>query len=91
MKSPHPIVNRFYETQKNKSEAKTKLINHLGVIVTPFQLMVQGGIIWTIISFLLYLFKDEQFDWNGIICTIIGTVFVFIIFYIGKHKIAKIN
>lgn len=51
--------------------------------------------IWIIASFLIYLFKDQPFDWWSIWCSIIAWVLLFIIYpvsiYYSKLEKSKIQ
>ena len=39
-----------------------------------FGLMYVGGAIWAIVSFLMYLFKDTDFDWTPVVILIVGVI-----------------
>ena len=49
-----------------------------GILLAIGWLLSLVGGIWSIISFLLYLFKDEPFQWIALIITIIGYILLFV-------------
>lgn len=50
------------------------------ILIGIFYLSFIISAIWAVVEFILYLVKDDPFNWNSVWCTIIGFVFMIIAF-----------
>lgn len=68
-----------------------KVIAGLSIIITQVIMWFSG--LWAAVSFLIYLFKDKEFDFNSLwcfgICLVIYLIAVTIIVFSTKEELPK--
>lgn len=54
-----------------------------------FGIMYVGGAAWAIVGFLIYLFKDQPFNWWSVAVLVIGLIGAIINFLATANRISK--